>query len=101
MSEFALYGSVQTPVQQQGDQNAWQMRLRKAVKTRNNPKASDLDRARELEIDPRRPLDTVFLLGGQDNGLARLLGVAPLSAAVYGSLGGVLGYVSVVLRKGN
>jgi hypothetical protein len=30
-----------------------------------------------------------------------LLGLAPLSAAVYGSLGGVLGYVSVVLRKGN
>jgi hypothetical protein len=28
-----------------------------------------------------------------------LLGLAPLSAAVYGSLGGVLGYVSVVLRK--
>jgi hypothetical protein len=30
-----------------------------------------------------------------------LLGLAPLSAAVYGSLGGVLGYVSVILRKGN
>jgi hypothetical protein len=28
-----------------------------------------------------------------------LLVLAPLSAAVYGSLGGVLGYVSVVLRK--
>ena len=28
-----------------------------------------------------------------------LLLLAPLSAAVYGSLGGVLGYVSVVLRK--
>src|SRR5580658_8750735 len=30
-----------------------------------------------------------------------LLGLAPLSAAVYGSLGGVLGYASVILRKGN
>src|ERR1700733_9636945 len=29
-----------------------------------------------------------------------LLGLAPLSAAVYASLGGVLGYVSVVLRTG-
>jgi hypothetical protein len=28
-----------------------------------------------------------------------LLGLAPLSAAVYGSLGAVLGYVSVVLRR--
>jgi hypothetical protein len=28
-----------------------------------------------------------------------LLGLAPLSAAVYGSLGAVLGYLSVVLRK--
>jgi hypothetical protein len=28
-----------------------------------------------------------------------LLGLAPLSAAVYGSLGAVLGYMSVVLRK--
>ena len=30
-----------------------------------------------------------------------LLGLAPLSAAVYGSLGAVLGYISVVLRKGS
>lgn len=30
-----------------------------------------------------------------------LLRLAPLSAAVYGSLGGVVGYVAVVLRKGN
>lgn len=30
-----------------------------------------------------------------------MLGLAPLSAAVYGSLGGVLGYASVVLRKGS
>jgi hypothetical protein len=28
-----------------------------------------------------------------------LLGLAPLSAAVYGSLGAVMGYMSVVLRK--
>jgi hypothetical protein len=28
-----------------------------------------------------------------------LIGLAPLSAAVYGSLGAVLGYISVVLRK--
>lgn len=28
-----------------------------------------------------------------------LLGLAPLSAAVYGSLGAVLGYTSVILRK--
>lgn len=32
---------------------------------------------------------------------AVLLGLAPLSAAVYGSLGAVLGYISVVLRKGS
>jgi hypothetical protein len=30
-----------------------------------------------------------------------LAGLAPLSAAVYGSLGAILGYVSVVTRKGN
>ena len=30
-----------------------------------------------------------------------LLGLAPLSAAAYGSLGAVLGYVSMVLRKGS
>ncbi len=29
-----------------------------------------------------------------------LLGLAPLSAAVYGALGAVLGYISVVLRQG-
>ena len=30
-----------------------------------------------------------------------LLFLAPLSAAVYGSIGAVLGYVSVVIRKGS
>jgi hypothetical protein len=30
-----------------------------------------------------------------------LLFLAPLSAAVYGSLGGVLGYISVLIRKSN
>ena len=30
-----------------------------------------------------------------------LVVLAPLSAAVYGSLGGVLGYASAILRKGN
>jgi hypothetical protein len=30
-----------------------------------------------------------------------LLGLAPVSAAVYGSLGGLLGYASVIFRKGN
>lgn len=30
-----------------------------------------------------------------------LLGLAPLSAAVYGSLGAVLGYISVVFRNGS
>lgn len=40
-----------------------------------------------ITVDPS--LGTVLLL------------LAPLSAAVYGSLGGVLGYASVILRKGN